>query len=268
MLPFQNPPLRETAVGGVNLSWRELGEGPALVLVHGIGGNSAGWSKQFHQLSADYRVIAWDAPGYGGSDLLEGATADSYADLLFGLLTHLGVYSASVVGHSLGGIIVGALAKASTELVQSAVLLQSLIGAGALNSEQQRDLRNSRARELISLGAHDFARRRAEMILGSTIDARDRNYVVEIMSAVPVNAYLEALNVICTSDIYTYTPFLKCRSLVIAGTEDPVSPPAELQKLAAALQHGVYKELEGVGHFASVEASDRLHQILDDFLSR
>jgi len=54
------------------ISYREAGAGPALVLLHGIGSSSASWLFQLESL-AGYRLIAWDAPGYGGSAFLSAA---------------------------------------------------------------------------------------------------------------------------------------------------------------------------------------------------
>ena len=51
------------------IAYRETGAGPALVLLHGIGSGSAGWLFQLETLKG-YRLIAWDAPGYGESENL------------------------------------------------------------------------------------------------------------------------------------------------------------------------------------------------------
>src|SRR5690349_16175543 len=66
-----------------NISYRETGAGQALVLLHGIGSSSAGWLVQLETL-AGYRLIAWDAPGYGESDFLtsEKPKAADYAQAL------------------------------------------------------------------------------------------------------------------------------------------------------------------------------------------
>ena len=63
----RHPPRRvETAVGAFSI--REAGNGPVVVLLHGIGSGSGSWVHQIDRLSRNFRVIAWDAPGYGDSD--------------------------------------------------------------------------------------------------------------------------------------------------------------------------------------------------------
>ena len=74
------------------IAWREAGQGPALVLLHGIGGASASWEYQFTHFAEHYRVIVWDMPGYGASQALKGAapTVDDYLAVLVALLDALG----------------------------------------------------------------------------------------------------------------------------------------------------------------------------------
>ncbi|MFX8668663.1 alpha/beta fold hydrolase, partial [Acinetobacter baumannii] len=58
-------------IGDKLTGYREAGQGEALVLLHGIGGCADSWKHQFETLSRSYRVIAWDAPGYGSSASLD-----------------------------------------------------------------------------------------------------------------------------------------------------------------------------------------------------
>lgn len=79
---MQSPDACKAVVAKQTLSWREQGVGPALLLIHGIGGSSESWEPLFQPLSRHYRAMAWDAPGYGASEILdEEATAESYAAL-------------------------------------------------------------------------------------------------------------------------------------------------------------------------------------------
>jgi len=87
-------PERQTAA---EISYRESGakDLPALVLLHGIGSTSAAWRLQYGPLSEQFRVIGWDAPGYGDSKPLpqEAPSAEAYAHALARLLEAHGVMS-------------------------------------------------------------------------------------------------------------------------------------------------------------------------------
>jgi pimeloyl-ACP methyl ester carboxylesterase len=113
--------------GGV--SYRETGAGQALVLLHGIGSSSASWLNQLETLRG-YRLIAWDAPGYGNSDYLKNETplpAD-YADALHAFLDRLLLKDVVIVGNSLGCLMAGAYAAAHPERVRSMILFSPATG--------------------------------------------------------------------------------------------------------------------------------------------
>ena len=81
----------ETAGGAI--TYLEAGQGEPLVLLHGIGSGSASWTAQIEKYSSDYRVVAWDAPGYGGSDPVGpmAPAATDYAARLEAFLDALGI---------------------------------------------------------------------------------------------------------------------------------------------------------------------------------
>ena len=65
---MKNEHLHSENIRGCKIAWQEAGTGPALVLLHGIGGSSESWHRQIGQLKNKFRVVAWDMPGYGGSE--------------------------------------------------------------------------------------------------------------------------------------------------------------------------------------------------------
>ena len=95
---------RTTPVHGHEVAYRAAGDGPALVLVHGIAGCSSTWSTAMPLLAEDYTVIAPDLLGHGESAKPRGDySLGAYASGIRDLLTVLGVERATFVGHSLGG---------------------------------------------------------------------------------------------------------------------------------------------------------------------
>ncbi len=115
---------------GAQLAIRECGQGPVVVLLHGIGSGSASWLHCAQRLAAGNRVIAWDAPGYGLSTPLPPARpkACDYAACLELLLDALGVESCLLVGHSLGALMATAYAAGiGAARVRRLVLLSPVI---------------------------------------------------------------------------------------------------------------------------------------------
>ena len=126
----------------IEIAYREMGQGPALMFVHGLGGGSAAWSAQFESFSDRYRVIAWDAPGYGGSAdfSMDTPMVRDYVDVLARFLYALGVETVHLVGHSFGGIIIAAYNRRFPGRVLSLTLLQAVTGSNALARGRLQDL--------------------------------------------------------------------------------------------------------------------------------
>lgn len=148
------PPLRHVELDGRRLGYREAGEGAALVFIHGMGGNSRNWETQYARFADRYRVIGWDAPGYGGSDdwpTDEPSVAD-YTQTMAVFLDALKIDRAHMVGHSFGGTLMPAFQKAYPERVLSMVLAQPVIGSGPLDAGRQTEIIAARETLLADLG--------------------------------------------------------------------------------------------------------------------
>ena len=96
--------LERMNVGGHSIAFRSAGRGEPLVLLHGFLCESRFWRPQLDDLSRDFRVIAWDAPGAGlSSDPPDPFTFTDWARCLKGLLDAMEVSRASIAGLSWGG---------------------------------------------------------------------------------------------------------------------------------------------------------------------
>jgi pimeloyl-ACP methyl ester carboxylesterase len=118
--------LKTATVHGSSIAYVEAGEGPVLLLVHGMGGNFENWREAIGPLARHHTVIAPDLPGHGasapcGGDYSLGALASGLRDLLIAL----GHERATLVGHSLGGGIAMQLAYQFPEIVERLVLVSS-----------------------------------------------------------------------------------------------------------------------------------------------
>jgi len=108
------------------LRYVDIGHGRPVLLVHGTGGSWEVWRANIADLARRHRVIAVDLPGFGNSETIE-PTSDMaiYAEFLAGLLQQLNCGPATVVGHSLGGIVCLHLALDHPARVQSLILVDS-----------------------------------------------------------------------------------------------------------------------------------------------
>ena len=145
-------------VGGLNIAFERAGTGPAVVLAHGFVGDARStWGGQIDALSDEFTVIAWDAPGAGGStDPPEDFGMDAYADCLADFLRALRIERAHLVGLSFGGALVLAAFHRHRGLASSLTLVSGYAGwLGSLGTEEA-DQRLARSLEASRLAPDEF----------------------------------------------------------------------------------------------------------------
>ena len=130
--------LRTFDLHGQDLAYVDAGGGPAVVLIHGLMSSHATWGGQIDRLAVEHRVIAPDLPGNGASGKALGDySLSAHAAAVRDLLDHLGVHSAVVVGHSLGGGVAMQFAYLFPERVDR----MALVSSGGLGREISPALR-------------------------------------------------------------------------------------------------------------------------------
>jgi len=147
---------------GRSVTYAEAGEGPVLLLIHGMGGSFENWQAVIEPLALGHTVIAPDLPGHGesapgGGDYSLGALAAGLRDLLLALDHE----RATLVGHSLGGGIAMQLTYQFPEMVERLVLVSS----GGLGPEVSPILRSPAlpGADLVHRGDRSFTGARATM---------------------------------------------------------------------------------------------------------
>jgi pimeloyl-ACP methyl ester carboxylesterase len=123
------PELKFAEVAGLSVGYRQAGEGTPLVLLHGFLCDSRCWMAQLSGMADRFAVVAWDAPGAGGSsDPPETFTTADYARCLASFLDTIGVGTAHVVGLSWGGILAQELYRLYPERLRRLVLADTYAG--------------------------------------------------------------------------------------------------------------------------------------------
>jgi 3-oxoadipate enol-lactonase/4-carboxymuconolactone decarboxylase len=226
-------------------------EGPAsappLLLGPSLGTSLALWDKVAPELSSGHRVIRWDLPGHGGSPaglLHAGATVGDLADRVLALADALGVERFAYAGVSLGGAVGLHLALHHPERVSSLAVICSSAHFNGAQPWQDRAA---------------LVRREGLAHLAESADARwftpgftVPRLVQDHRDADP-EAYAACCDALAAFDVRDRLGGITAPTLVIAGREDPATPPAHLREIADAVPGATLVEIPGASHLAPAE---------------
>jgi 3-oxoadipate enol-lactonase len=251
-------------IGGRQLAYESYGSGKPLVLVHAFPFDGRMWRDTAAGLAGKCRVLAPDLRGFGESDLGTGdpAIADM-ADDLAALFDELAIERATVGGLSMGGYV--ALAFAARHRAR----LERLVLADTRATADTDKARAGRADALALVEREGVAalveRQLAALLSGSASEAL-RAQVRELgrQSAAGVCAGIRALR--DRPDRQAELGAITCPTLVICGSEDRISPPAEMVALAQALPNARLTAIAGAGHLSNLERPDEFVAAIADFV--
>jgi pimeloyl-ACP methyl ester carboxylesterase len=259
------------AFGGAAITYLEAGRGRPLMLLHGIGSAARSFRDQLDGLSARWRVIAWDAPGYGGSTALssEAPGADDYAARLAAFLDDLGIEACHLLGHSLGCLMAARFAVRHPERVRSLSLCSVAAGHGLLPDEERRRLLDQRVNDVATLGPAEMARRRGPRLVAPGAAPVILQRVVDIMASVRADGYAQAARMLSTADIEADIVRLPADLPVqiVYGEADVVTPPAKNREVAALRPGARVTAIPDAGHALYLEQPQAFNSIVAEFLA-
>src|SRR5258705_2970365 len=238
---------------------------PAVLMLHGLGSSSAGYRAQFAGLFREFHMIAWNAPGFGGSSPIPGHRAgiDDYADALEAFLRALRVERVSaLVGSSWGSIVALAFARRYPALVGSLVLSAPNVAKGrvvgeARDAELGAWLRTADTSIPVSRAAI------ADRLLTPHAPSVVRQHVERLRDAMTTDGWRQAIRSLFT----VYTPDIisevRCPIAILSGTLDQVAPHRDhAERLLAAAPSAKSFSFEGCGHMLKLEAPEKFNAIV------
>ncbi|MFI8825573.1 3-oxoadipate enol-lactonase [Streptomyces sp. NPDC053431] len=220
---------------------------PVLVLGPSLGTSTALWDAVAPELAVTHRVVRWDLPGHGGSpaDLIgPGATVADLARLVLDLADALGADRFSYAGVSLGGAVGLHLAVHHPERVDRLAVLCSSAHFGGSAAWEERAA---------------TVRREGLAKLADTADARwfTPGFTVPRLladhRAADPEAYAACCDALAAFDLRDRLADITAPTLLVAGREDPATPPAHLREIADAVPGAALTELPGASHLAPAE---------------
>jgi pimeloyl-ACP methyl ester carboxylesterase len=268
---------------GRRVSSLTMGEGPDVVLLHGLGGAKSSFFDTAAALSRRYRVHALDLPGFGASSKPTTApyTARWFAETVLATMDELGIERAHVVGNSMGGRIAIELGLRNPERVASLGLLCPAVAFVKRTYHPVVRL----LRPELGLLPHRFAREKVAehfwnlfadpdgidpSVADVVVDEFQRIYAspggrIAFLSAAR-NIYLEAPY--GKDGFYGRLSQLKPPALFVWGSHDRVIPPAFGRHVARWLPSAEQIVLDGCGHVPQVERAEHTGELLEALFER
>ncbi len=257
-------------IGHYDIHYVEQGEGTPIVLIHGLAGDLSAWKPQIESLSARYRVIAFDNRGAGRSTQVDEpiTTADLAGDTI-GLMEHLGVSAAHIVGRSMGGAIAQIIALERPDLVRSLVLCASFAKLDPLGA---RVLTNMR--QVLEWRGNwgDHARHSIQNFVGYDFYNREPEQIARIEALIGGETRLPACyvrqNHACQAhDTLDRLAELSCPTLIMAGGMDPICSPTATRWMADMIKGSRTVMFEGCSHFFLMEQPKMFRETLEGWLA-
>jgi 3-oxoadipate enol-lactonase len=250
---------------GLQLSYREAGQGEPLLLLHGFPFSGRMWDPQ---LGLGGRCIIPDLSGFGSSEPTpEICRMSDLATDAAALLDHLEIERVVLGGLSMGGYAALAFAEMYPDRLSGLVLADTRAGA---DSPEARDKRLAAARDVMEKGSGILVEAIAPKMLGATTRSRRPDLVKQvgqwIAEAPPAGVAAAQRGMAERPDRSAVLPRIAVPTLVLVGEEDEVTPPDESRRMAEAIPGARLEVLRGAGHLSSLEAPEDFNRILVEFL--
>ena len=267
-------------IDGREVNYCELGEGPAILFVHGLGASWQSWLEQLPEFAASHRVVAMDLPGFGYSESpSEDISIEYYARWTAKFMDILGIESAAaVVGNSMGGFVSAELAIKSPERVQRLVFVSAAIfwqnRRRAQPLVQLAKLSDAVVARALVRATDDIAtRRRLRYAALASAGFRYPQYVSDelahemVRSARRTDGFLPALEALAGYDLEEELPKISCPTLIVWGANDQLVSVKDAERLEDLIPASRREVFERTGHVAMLERPERFNQLLREFLA-
>ncbi len=223
-----------------------VGSGPPLLLLHGLAGSARWWGRNMAALAETHTVRAIDLPAFGDSPRRSSFRLERIPGEIAATMDRLGIERASVIGHSMGGLIAGRLAAEHPDRVDRLVLVDAAFLALDPRWWRQgfgpvRLLRWTEVSLLVTLGE-------------------------DVLRAGPVRL-AQATSQLVRADWNDVLPSIAAPTLVVWGAHDTLCPSSIGERMAARIPGARLVTLDRAGHNPMWEQADAFNRLVAGFLA-
>jgi pimeloyl-ACP methyl ester carboxylesterase len=247
---------------GRTLAYLKQGCGPAVVIIHGIGGHKEDWQATMAALAGSRTVYAIDMMGFGGSDKTsQDITIRTQVEAVRALLDAEGLAKASLIGNSVGGWVAATFASVYPTRTDKLVLANSagfkamFEGPSPVNfyPDSVADMRKLLSYVLVtpSTQTPEFA----ERTLAALNASGDKRAAEAVFKGLFASPRLEEV-----------MPNIRAETLVVWGAQDKLFPPALLYMVSGSIQGSKKQLINNAGHFPQLDNPSSFNATVTEFL--
>ncbi|OGO52939.1 MAG: hypothetical protein A2148_06765 [Chloroflexi bacterium RBG_16_68_14] len=253
-------------IGRLQVAYQRSGKGPALVLLHGILQDSRAWRPQLADLSDEFTVIAWDAPGAGeSSDPPDTFGLAEYADCLSEFVDALDLGQPHVLGLSWGGVLAQEFYRRHPEQVRSLILADTYAGWKGSLGEAAAGERLETCLRQSTMQPSQFVPEWIPGLLTQAAPPKLADEVASMMSEFHPAGFRVMAHAIANADECDLLPQIRVPTLVLWGEADLRSPMSVAEQFRDAIPGARLAMIPGAGHLSNVEQATRFNAEVRDF---
>ena len=266
------------SLAGLNINFVEVGKGPPMIFLHGLGGSWKDWTGNLPFFQTSYRTIAIDFPGFGDSDKPERNYSIDWLTATVDKFLQEGKFEpAVIVGHSMGALVAINLAAQSPERVKNLVLVDAVgIGDKAdflsyaltkkiMGPESRFETIEGLLRGEFKSMVEDFIQRQKPKTAREFFESLPKS-PFSGKSFLPMTPSVQMSASIIDSDLRPQLAAIRQPTLILWGAKDPVAPPQDAPLLKSKIPHATLKVLEKCGHSPMKEQPELFNQEVEKFL--
>lgn len=260
---------KKIRVRGIEMAYDVEGSGPPVVLLHGYPFNRSMWSEQVEALQASHRVITPDLRGLGETEATAetAATMNEMAEDLAALLDELKINRVTLGGLSMGGYVALAFVRRFPLRVRALVLADT---RPQPDTEEGKRAREEQARKVLAEGTASIADVILKKALAPATLAERPEVVARvremIAAANPLGAAAALRGMALRSDQTHFLASILAPTLVIVGSEDELTPPADAELMRREIRGSRLEIIEGAAHVSNLERPAEFNRALTEFL--
>ena len=243
--------------------------GSPVILLHAVSLDLTYWDAQFERLSRTHDVVAFDWPNHGRSGNLPAAqiSFNALAKVVASVVEQTAGGPAHIVGLSMGSMVAQHFALTYPERVRSLCLLGSACTfADAVRQGMQDRAAKVRQGGMTAVLEAALSRWFVPEFRGRRPDVIDR--VTKTVLACDAEGHAATWDMIAGLDTQERLASLTCPTLVLAGAEDPSTPPAAARLIAERIVGAQVEIIPGASHMAQLEAPEVVSDLIGSFLSQ